>query len=65
MSNLHNAMALENLYERAIEDDKKGLIDDDEINRIAFAHDPPPTRGNHGEGLKGSGPGILGFSPTL
>ena len=36
MSNINNAMALENLYETVIEEDKKGLIDDDEVNRIAF-----------------------------
>jgi len=35
MSNIHNEMALENLYEIAIEEDKKGSIDG-EINRIAF-----------------------------
>jgi len=35
MSNLHNAMALENLYETVEEEDKKGLIDN-LINQTAF-----------------------------
>ena len=35
MSNLHNEMTLENIYETVIEEDEKGLIDN-LINQTAF-----------------------------
>jgi len=37
MSNLHNEQQLENIHHQVIEDDKKGIYDD-EIERISYLY---------------------------